>query len=312
MMERKKAAAAAAARSDSAPADPAPQLMHSYNALTQTWSSAPQEQPQWTFEPALPDAAYGALDFPADFPDPPPFDFGAFAMDQAFSLPPAPGPAPPHFDTPRDQAADGHAYAYSHLIAERAPSPPPRAGSPTPPPPPITPATSTISSVPPADESPPRAPESGPELSASLALLSMAASAPAAPAPAAHYRAPSARAAGKGGKPLRLDAHLAVTDECVLFSSPPPARAHGQPSPSVRPYACGYPACWDAAAGASSACAPTSAALAEHVRAAHGAAPLAADAKPFRCALPGCGKAWKVRPPAAHPPSGADLTHRRA
>jgi hypothetical protein len=87
-------------------------------------------------------------------------------------------------------------------------------------------------------------------------------------------------------------------------------------SPSIIPYACGYPSCLSRHDDASTPSArtshdsrgtndlpssfATSAELSEHVKSAHENEIVEIDAKPFRCALPECGKSWKVRVNLAH------------
>ncbi|ESK95523.1 myb3r transcription factor [Moniliophthora roreri MCA 2997] len=60
---------------------------------------------------------------------------------------------------------------------------------------------------------------------------------------------------------------------------------------SIKPYACGHQECWPATEETSKACFATSRELWEHSRAAH--VDDFQDDRPFRCALPGCGKSWK-------------------
>ncbi|KAG5648246.1 hypothetical protein DXG03_006204 [Asterophora parasitica] len=79
-------------------------------------------------------------------------------------------------------------------------------------------------------------------------------------------------------KPYRLSSSLPLT-----------------PDSSVRPYACGRDGCWPAGAPASTSCFATSKELLEHSKVEH-AKDVPGD-KPFRCALAGCGKSWKVRLP---------------
>jgi hypothetical protein len=65
-------------------------------------------------------------------------------------------------------------------------------------------------------------------------------------------------------------------------------------SPSVAPYACGNKQCWPAGTPKSVSCFSTSGELSNHYKAEHGGDMITDEVKPFRCALEGCGKGWKV------------------
>jgi len=63
-------------------------------------------------------------------------------------------------------------------------------------------------------------------------------------------------------------------------------------SPSIKPYACGTDTCWPKDATISQSCFATSKELVDHNKNEHSDEPY--TEKPFRCALAGCGKSWKV------------------
>ena len=63
-------------------------------------------------------------------------------------------------------------------------------------------------------------------------------------------------------------------------------------SPSIEPYACGTDTCWPKDATISQSCFATSKELVDHNKNEHSDEPY--TEKPFRCALAGCGKSWKV------------------
>lgn len=63
-------------------------------------------------------------------------------------------------------------------------------------------------------------------------------------------------------------------------------------SPSVLPYACGHNDCWPSDLETGRTRFATSGELAEHNKSTHAAQPCE---RPFKCALNGCGKSWKVR-----------------
>ncbi|KAJ3512793.1 hypothetical protein NLJ89_g3310 [Agrocybe chaxingu] len=61
--------------------------------------------------------------------------------------------------------------------------------------------------------------------------------------------------------------------------------------PNMRPYACGRSSCWPIGQETSSHCFATSGELLDHTKDDH--TEEEPSEKPFRCALPGCGKSWK-------------------
>lgn len=67
-------------------------------------------------------------------------------------------------------------------------------------------------------------------------------------------------------------------------------------SPSVLAYACGHRDCWPAGGVSSKSAFATSKELSDHNKIVHSGD--LGGSKPFRCALAGCEKSWKVRPPS--------------
>ncbi|KAF5375183.1 hypothetical protein D9758_000038 [Tetrapyrgos nigripes] len=65
------------------------------------------------------------------------------------------------------------------------------------------------------------------------------------------------------------------------------------PDGSIRPYACGYPSCWPSNSLTSRACFATSRELFEHNKLHEHNDPEIFEEKPYRCALPDCGRSWK-------------------
>ncbi|KAJ7071446.1 hypothetical protein C8F01DRAFT_1110541 [Mycena amicta] len=68
--------------------------------------------------------------------------------------------------------------------------------------------------------------------------------------------------------------------------------------PELRAYACGRESCWPARASTGSVCYSTSKELVDHIRSTHeeeaGIKSKDTNARPYKCALAGCGKSWKV------------------
>jgi hypothetical protein len=64
-------------------------------------------------------------------------------------------------------------------------------------------------------------------------------------------------------------------------------------SETIRPYACGHAQCWPLGASAGIACFRTSGELGVHRKTMHPGEE-EESGKPYRCALPDCGRSWKV------------------
>ncbi|KAJ6604228.1 hypothetical protein DFH09DRAFT_302241 [Mycena vulgaris] len=64
--------------------------------------------------------------------------------------------------------------------------------------------------------------------------------------------------------------------------------------PNVRAYACGRDQCWPSVAEIGHYCFATSKELLDHSRLVHGEGEVSTSARPYRCALAGCGKSWKT------------------
>jgi hypothetical protein len=92
----------------------------------------------------------------------------------------------------------------------------------------------------------------------------------------------------------RLSSTRAVTTEYVVTLDPRTMlkKIFSSSSPSILPYACGATGCWDPIQHSSKSCFATSQDLSMHCRESEGH-DLSGE-KIFRCALPRCGKAWKV------------------
>jgi hypothetical protein len=62
----------------------------------------------------------------------------------------------------------------------------------------------------------------------------------------------------------------------------------------MRAYACGRDHCWPSDASTSRSCFATSKELLDHGKLVHGEEEESVSDRPYRCALSGCGKSWKV------------------
>ncbi|KAJ7462810.1 hypothetical protein B0H11DRAFT_2054451 [Mycena galericulata] len=70
--------------------------------------------------------------------------------------------------------------------------------------------------------------------------------------------------------------------------------------PNVRAYACGREPCWPSDADIGRVCFVTSKELLDHSKLVHNEGVESASDRPYRCALTGCGKSWKVCISTAH------------
>lgn len=109
--------------------------------------------------------------------------------------------------------------------------------------------------------------------------------------PVRHRRPIPTKKLLKNGTPMRLSSSLPLTAEYASYLSPPPPVSPFH-SPSIKPYACGTETCWPSGASTSRSCFTTSKELFDHNKAEH--SDEAYTEKPYRCALAGCGKSWKV------------------